>query len=815
MRLEDLAIFRIREIEHLRLNFGDKQLVAVLGENGSGKTTLLGSIIFLLCGEVIFKGGKERMVRDVGSGDSWVAGTIRHGDRHFKLKRFASSSSCELVYLSGPSSKPIKTPTKVQAELDAMGLTAPKVMRTLLEQGKYGGMFHSTDGDRLRLMFEIFGLTDSDEIQEATGAEATLIPIDVTIDERWKAAQDRKKVADLALSNAEVDKAAIRSAFDATKAAKAVLARAIDAEASAAELNKLRGGHGAVSKALSALVAEVTGLQTEQATLDGAVTAMVGDAAAAEQVVAAMATYKAVAAGLPGYVAASTKAGDTVQRLRLELLKVPQPDADAVAVKRGAAQSLAAEIAAKETTLATLKRVDAVKVAMVSTKSRIDGLAAEVAKAPVDLDKSIAQVNEDFKVLTEQVALAKSGVCPTCKQRLPTAHECMPLEQSEPLLRGCSEQRSALLAVQASVQTAKNAMAVEQAKYDTMSAQVAEAGVAGVDGAQLAGEVVALRNRVTAINAEIDGVAALLAQRASIATQLAKAEAEFEAAQSAIARIDAAKVDTVLYDGAVVVVDEFKRRKSAADARRGVLAAQSARLATTRAELADIEAKIKNFGEVAVVDPVEVERAREVIADNGDIDDRWMAVNTAYGIAEAEAQTAAQDFSSLDVLRVQNEANKKKHELIADMKYLVGVKQFPMFVAGFYVQAINALWAQELAAIDSKFSAWQDETSLEFYGTFHGSDQTRMLYQLSGGERQLASVGYQVVLNKLFAAGVDMIAFDEPSTHVDATYRPRLVHAFTKMLQREDLKDFQIFVVDHSIEFANAISDPIVLAKGE
>lgn len=812
MKIEDINIFRVREIEHLKLSFGDRRLVAVLGENGSGKTTLLGCIIFLLCGEVIFKGGKDRMVRDVGGGDSWIAGTISHGEHKFKLKRFVSASTCEMVYLSKSNSKPIKTPTKVQAELDAMGLTAAKVMRTLLEQGKYGGMFHSTDGDRLRLMFEIFGLTDIDDIQEAIGAEASLIPIDVTIDDRWTAAQARLKAADASLHDATVAKAAVSSRVDVVREAKAILARAVEADAATAEINTLRAKRDVMVKSESDLAAEVGGLSVDIGVAAAAVESMRGDAAVAEQVVTAMNTYKALAAGLPAHTAAAERAGKAVQQLRLEAMAAVVPAAEDVAARRAARDALVTEAAGLNAGIAAAKNIEAVKVAAVATEAELRRIDAELAGLPVDIADKIKVVEEDFRILTEQVNLAKSGVCPTCKQKLPTAHECMPLDQSEPLLAGCMSQLKQLYTQRDRSTELLNRRSGVVATMEAQKKQIADAGYVA-DVAAIMGRLGAVTTQIAEAEAFLNGVAAAAKARADAEAKLHRAEVDLSAAQTAIATVEKAKIDPEHYANAVACCEEFARRKAKAESGKALVASQFARLEALRKELAAVAAQITAARVPVQLDPAEVEKARAVVVDAASIDEQWVAVNSAFSVAEAEQRTAAQEFSTIDVLKTQNEANKRKHELIADMKFLVGVKQFPMHVAGFYVQAINALWAQELGCVDAKFSAWQDETTLEFYATFHGTDQTRMLYQLSGGERQLASVGYQVVINKLFAAGVDFIAFDEPTTHVDAAYRPKLVQAFTRMLQRDDLKDLQIFVVDHSVEFANAISDPIVLTK--
>jgi DNA repair exonuclease SbcCD ATPase subunit len=115
--------------------------------------------------------------------------------------------------------------------------------------------------------------------------------------------------------------------------------------------------------------------------------------------------------------------------------------------------------------------------------------------------------------------------------------------------------------------------------------------------------------------------------------------------------------------------------------------------------------------------------------------------------------------------------------------------------------------------METKFTAWQDDTTLDFYGMFHGAQSSRLLYQFSGGERQLAAVSFQVVINRLFAAGVDWIALDEPSTHVDAAYRPKLVSAIMQMAGRPEFKDMQMVIVDHSVEFASSVSSPIMLQK--
>lgn len=814
MRIHDLNIFRVREIEHLKLDFGDKQLVAVLGENGSGKTTMLGSIIYLLCGEVIFKGGKDRMIRDVGSGDSWIAGTVSQGDKKFKIKRFVSTSACELIYLSGSSSKPIRTPTKVQIELDNMGLTAEKVVRTLLEQGKYGGLFHSADGDRLRQMFEIFGLTDSDEMQEAVGAEAALVPIDVTIDERWEVAKAKLAEAALALNNTTIEKVAAAADYTAVADARKILAQSNEAEAAAAEINKLRGGRDVIAKQVESLADEITALSAEQAELDAGVAAMEADNATAEQVVAAATTYKALAAGVAAQVETLTTAGGTLRECRATLAALPEVVPGAIVSKRMQIETARSGIATREATIAAVKRLESVKVATVTTTKKRTDLVAKAAFFPGNLYTEITRVTEDQRLLREQVALAKSGVCPTCKQRLPTAHECLPLDQAQQMLAGCTTTLEELTAKAREHEALLQGISTCDTLLGEYAKQIAAENVPDADVVALNGEIAALRQTIDAINSEITAIESAATRRAELNTKISGAEAAFNAAQAYVARVDAAKVDQQLVDGATTIVAMFRQRKASADAGKGVLANQVERLRKARLDLEAADAALAAFKAVDVIDPVVVENARALAANAAAIEAKWLEVNTAAGVAEAANRVAEQEFSTLDVLKKQNEANKRKHDLINDIKFLVGVKQFPMFVAGFYVQAVNALWARELEVMDTKFSAWQDETTLEFYATFHGGDQTRMLYQLSGGERQLASIGYQVVINRLFAAGVDWIAFDEPTTHVDAAYRPALVQAFLRMMQREELKDTQMFVVDHSVEFTNAISDPIVLVKG-
>lgn len=836
MLFHEIHIFRVREIEKLSLQLGGRKLVAILGENGSGKTTILVTLLFIMTGVVILKGDKSQMVRDVGEGDSWGTAVVEHNGRKFRIRRYFSSSDCELTYLDETPNRVVKKAVKVQAELDDMGLTADKILRAFMPQGQYGNLFNETDGNRLKLMFHIFRLTDTEEILKAVSAETSIIPLDQTVDEDLEEASKKLKAEREVFSQAQLQREVAKASLNSLHEASELLTKANQAAALQQERNLLQDRLTVVQKTIAKAEEEVKELKHS-----------------AESKNTALSLIRPSVAGWQGVLARHTiyvsEAAERVRRLELietattELQQFRSKLAELMAVQEPAdyVQQMQAEEAEKtalksEVTnvVGLMQTVEGAATKWRQLYERRQGCTVTDAAALQQMQAEVSKLSTDRGLLLQHIELGKSGLCPVCGQTKPNhdASSHLPLAEAQALLVGVeADLQAATQRLEAAESKNRDASKLDgELEASHSMSEMAKAllqkqrllvdypRASEENPINYAGRVTAsLVDRLAALRYALSQAAAKSKEIAGLQTGISQRESAITSAEQYIKDSEARKVSDEEQASVSALLQAFQRSEDdyKADITKSDVASRGLREAL--ANKAEIEKRLGALLAVPVseVDADRLKWAEEQWAQRDIVNAAWAQASQQFGVAEKAVEIASASYDAIMVRFRVNEVNKVKHEVLDDLKWLLNVKSFPMYVASYYTKAINQMWANELALVDARFTCWQDERTLEFFVSFHESGKTRYVYQASGGERQLASVTYQLVINRLFATGIDWIAFDEPTTHVDDQYRPKMVSAFTRMQQRPELRSMQIIVVDHCHEFVSAVSDPIVLTKSK
>jgi len=834
VRIDRLSVYRVREVESLLIDVGDRPMVAVLGKNGTGKSTVLACIVFALSGEVMLDTSKADMVRDVGEGDSWVTIEFTHRGESYRIKRNLSSSSCVLTFLSAEDRKPIRSASKVNAYLAEVGLPAKQVVRAFMPQGGAYHLFSLPDGERMRFMTDLFELGECSDIHAVLGEHLKNIHIDPTVKTRHQEVRKRFKEAkeQLKLSTKAHEEA--KKERDELEDARQVIERSAE--------ERLRNERQVV------LTSQKERCTKEVDQLSGSLEATIASLKElGHQVEAAKSGYERTRNQLLQHAAwdqgrakrteveeAQKKAEAELNALLTELAKLPQVDKH----RWEAASEQTRQAEAAVGTLTAYARTQQELVRQRNTVLQL-ATACDEAEAKVLSDETIAGKRQerdvmvgDQSMLQQQIQLKESGICPTCKQPLPghgDDHDQGPsLEQLQGYLNNCVQALAKLeqelaedsVARQAWASSRSSLEAAQQAEQRLLAA-IAELPLSDLDVEVAADGSTDVAEHIQGFTQAAESSRAWLEHQHVVNHQRHVAEAKVESLQDQITRHqeylaeqNAQRLDEQQLATARKAVDAFEQNQAELNRLKAVKEQEEQRLDTLRQELKQCEAELeaaKTVGGQSVTDE-ELDAAKKIVEQRDRITEAWEVALSAFNAHTSQVEELQRQEQELKQALDANAINQRKYDILYGARWLVHSQQLQRYAASYYCEVVNQQWSTELARMEASFTAWQDPETLEFHAKFHETGNTRKLRQLSGGERQLASIGYQLVINRLFAHGLGWIAFDEPTTHVDDTFRPRIATTLANL--RDTAPELeQIWVVDHSVELGAVVSEPVVLRK--
>lgn len=257
MRPIELKIKGLRSYrDEQRIDFGDRTLVAVIGDTGAGKSSILEAITFALFGVSTWEKGNRDLISDYADVMK-VDFTFSADGGRWRVTRARRRSGTPIDRLEGldtgdriDGSKPVTA--KVEALL---GLDYDTFLQTvILPQGKFDILLKSSDAERVKVLKRLFSV-------EALGrVRALAVERRKYADVRLSGlAQDRERYLDDPAKAAEAAAAEAEAAADAQRAIDRAKkdARALVGEAEAANKRV-----GALADALGAV--EVDGLRTAE-----------------------------------------------------------------------------------------------------------------------------------------------------------------------------------------------------------------------------------------------------------------------------------------------------------------------------------------------------------------------------------------------------------------------------------------------------------------------------------------------------------------------------------------------------------------------
>ena len=825
MKIKKIKIRRIREIESLDLECEDRSMIAIIGENGSGKTTTLMSLIYALTGVTILKGNKQEFVRDVGDGPAWVEVEFEHHGRNFTIRRSMDTSSASLK--TEGVEKPVKGKTKVDQALLEAGVVPERILQAFLPQGDADSLFKASDSDRVAQVLKIFGLAGieglGDPVKEAI---SDLQPhIDVGLQDRYDDAKTQQGLAQAEVGKAQLIFDEAKENWDLLNDARQMLTAAAEAANRERRVIELESQIDRDGKDRKQIAKEIGEEEAKVERLQGVLAELSERYEGAKEIIYAQQQFD--------------KEADQRRELEQQAEEIDAKIAD-----------LGSQIEAAETDLLSKERVEELAQRRDQLGSRIQNLEAlyrmggdemqllneeagyeqekaqaEAAVAALPLLSQLTTDQRDFSaqlgVWRHQLQHVQDGKCPTCGRDWLTQTDVVQIEQN---IAACQDALSAVEVnlqehqkLQKVISNADNSLANVKTRIGHLAAEIAQlrhyesvvdegADVAALRTAaeQERGQIeqtLAGHNQATEVlRSWAHQIELERAKRNGISQQLKTMRGREQRPEELA---EAFKL-TEAYD-------QQKNEMQSAANRRDILAI---RLKKLDEGLQQAETELKPLKDATPPSFPEhlLEQARKVVEDREEIQARYENASTRLAELRRELKFYSDECDKLSVKLLDQAALRKKIDILQGAKYILHREQFPMFVCRLYADAVSQRWSEELERLGCRFTAWQDSSSLEFFARFESGIERRV-YQLSGGERQLAIVAYLFVINRLFAPDLGLIGFDEPTTHVDENFRPIMAEVFRQLAERADEEGFQIFVVDHAPEFLAAIPAAIRLEK--
>lgn len=826
MRIHTIKIRRIREIEELDIDCKDHSMIAIVGENGSGKTTVFFCLIFALTGELTLKGKKEEHVRDVGDGPAWVEVVFEVNGKVATVRRSMNTTTCHLK-IEGVE-KPIKGSKKVNGWLLEQGIVPDRLLQAFLPQGEADALFRATDAERATMCLRTFGLADTESYDEAlrTAMDPIVKRIDETLDDRLEEAEAQHQIAKSKLEEASsrLEKASenrgiLHDAEQVVRRSEAVKA----ADSKRAEIYALRERDAADK-------AQLTLERAQENETAGAAQQVIADGAEAYE--AAKATIYAKEQFEKGAARRDQLDIESEEVItKLVELETPLRAAQEGVRTEEALQRDRETLQRTERQLGALQHAQRLQEQVAAARGRMEEAtaavqAAEAVRAALEpleaLEKDRQAFSDQAALWRHQLTHLKDGRCGTCGQVWADADDPQELTasiaQAEQALEVIAAQISKHQDAQNEIRLSSNRaqLAREAIQIDTAEAEkiLSAVGLTFDEASpDLATELAAEQDRLKAIFdahewavntvAKLTHEVALLKQRQkSVRDQIESLngqEVSAEDFQAAVAVTEAYEAKKQEMQATALRRDMLDKRIHDLDARLQKYEADLAALETAQTDSEDMDAEI-------------ITQAQKIIADSE-------AIHAEYDAAAAEQAGIKREFEMFErqvndlTGRLKQQAiDRKKLDVLKGARFLLHREQLPRFVCSFYTEIVSQQWAEELERFGAKFTAWQDPENLEFYARFENGNERRV-YQLSGGERQLAIVAYLRVRNRMFAPDLGVLGFDEPTTHVDEKYRPVIAEVFRNMAAQADDEGLQVFVVDHAPEFLSAIPAAIRLQK--
>lgn len=819
MKIHTIKIRRIREIEELDIDCKDHSMIAIVGENGSGKTTIFFSLLFALTGELILKGKRDEHVRDTGAGPAWVEVTFEVHGKVCTVRRSMNTNTCTLT-LPGEE-KPIKGAKKVNAWMVEQQLYPARILQAFLPQGEADALFRATDAERAALCLRTFGLADIEAYDEALQKAIAPISdrIDDTLDDRLEEAaaqltiaQQGYKQADVRLEKATENRSILRDAETVIRQAETRKA----ADSKRAEILALQERDTADKKQLEGEKAseqEVCDLRTQQV----ASTTDAYDKAKNTIYAADQSQQQAIQR-----VHVGQQLDQANQQLYAAEQELQQLALDAIASLPSLQehlQSVQRQLEATRGVQTYLDRQEASQKRLSEAQAALVPVEAELAAKP-----SQEELQTDRKAFADQLALwrhqqanASDGRCGTCGQvwaDVPAPAElAAQIKEGEKAIAAVDLLLTQRVNLERQIEHLRSAakLASEAIEADEVEKQklIERAGI--VDLRDLQG----LQSSQQEIEAKIQQAHQAKEQETAVRHRIALAEQQVKSLGDQLAALQTREItDSELADAKQLVeaYEAQKQEMHAAALRRDMLVKRIHDIEVRLVSYANELERICDVAEGEELDAELVVQAQAIIADTDAIHAEYDAAASEHAGIKREFEMFERQVAELTAKQRQQAADRKKLDVLRGARFILHREQLPRFVCSYYTEIVSEQWARELEHFNAKFTAWQDSESLEFYARFENGNERRV-YQLSGGERQLAIVAYLRVRNRMFAPDLGIIGFDEPTTHVDEQFRPVIAEVFRGMAAEADKEDLQVFVVDHAPEFLAAIPAAIELHK--
>jgi len=828
MELLDIRIRRIREIESLDITCADMTLIAIVGENGAGKTTVLFSLLFALTGQMILKGSKEEHVRDTGEGPAWAEVRFRHNDTLYTVRRSMNASTARLTIGEGKTAEKFNGSNKVNQKLLEDGIDPARILQAFLPQGDADKLFKATDSDRAKEALKTFGLSEIEKLDKALGEAMTPLnnKVDSSVAERFDIAKaqldmatGRRDSLKEGYDKAEADHKALNEAqFTLQRASRIKIANEKYTELKALrssaddELESLKNTYDTV-------LADVDRHQADVQNMTDTYDAAKAKLYAHDQFIKNQAQRDKLAQELAEYgkIAAGIEQG--LEQMQDDLL----PD-EIFNKYTDVTLSADDKLGVLRQVKATVDAVDNYRAEVDAAETALTAAAAELEAAgdPEELEADLLSFRKQLAVWEHQAAHSKDGKCATCGQDWAEAKGedlVGKIAEVKEIISKVVARQNAYKAAAEQHRVAQNAHAHASDNYQVRMEELngllkqAESLIPGYTDAEA---------DAAAIEAETLQAKEELARHNAVKADIDQAhkdreilEAKAAGAQRSLDSMQGESLSPEEQEQAHQLITAYDEKKAALqkaaterDSLIGRIDVLDERIGKYVDELAAIEETLAAPDE----DEQDVERAKELVKNLEAIQATWNDVSRKWAEASKECDLFSDQVADLQKRMQAQAVVQKKLDVLSGARHILHREQLPLFICSLYTELVSQQWANELESFGCKFTAWQDPGNLEFYARFEDGNERRV-YQLSGGERQLAIVAYLFVINRLFSPDLGIIGFDEPTTHVDETFRPIMAEVFRKLAERADEEGMQIFLVDHAPEFLTSFPAAIRLQK--
>jgi exonuclease SbcC len=457
------------------------------------------------------------------------------------------------------------------------------------------------------------------------------------------------------------------------------------------------------------------------------------------------------------------------------------------------------------------------------------------------LESQLAAQHRQVEALSQTTGAA----CPTCQAELTPERRLELLDtgrhQSEDLGRRVQSLQADGLAAQTQRQATEKKLRAQQKAVQQLPsaaelerAQAREQRLADELG-QLAERVAPLADaptRIAATSAQLAELAnpaqrlsnlhAQLAQRPSLAIQLAAVEGQEDQAQQSLAAATEALEPFTTLDDDLAAADALVRAH-ARDQQSYLRAAQLAEQLAVRQEQAQrVEEELAALSLALEADAHALDAARALYAPerHRQVRDRRDALagqlaewRTRLALQEERLAAVRQEVVALATLQGERALCQAKLERIAQLVRLVEAVRSLLREAG---PLVTRELVRQISAQASGFycEIMEDHTGeiewSEDYGiTLRIKGRERSFTQLSGGEQMSAALAVRLALTRQVSA-MDIAFFDEPTAHLDPERRESLVEQITR------IKGFgQLFVISHDDTFERAAQHCIRVVKDQ